>query len=152
MMSLIWCNMTFLLWWDTEGNSNFICPYLLVIFSIILSNGPIALTILFTHNSNLVEISFIVNPFQANTILCTCHDSIAVMACAKFCSDNSFRIWKFARKIVGEMVPLRFLPDYLATLERAPYIMTKLGGWREIGGMSPQGLFSSYMWAAFSKT
>ena len=49
------------------------------------------------------------------TNFCTCHDSIAVMSCAKFCSDRFFRILKRAKqnfqwiwidgKIISEMGP-----------------------------------------------
>ena len=44
----------------------------------------------FCHNSNLLEISLCLHPRCSEVItmkFCTCHDSTAVMACAKFCSD-----------------------------------------------------------------
>ena len=44
----------------------------------------------FCHNSNLLEISLCLHPRCSEVVtmkFCTCHDSTAVMACAKFCSD-----------------------------------------------------------------
>ena len=52
-------------------------------------SGSISLVILY-RNSNFIEISFYSQPTFNSVIttkFCTCHDSTAVMACAKFCSD-----------------------------------------------------------------
>ena len=50
----------------------------------------------FTPNSNSIK-KYIHHNFilshQITIKLCTCHDSCAVMACAKFCSDHFIRIW-----------------------------------------------------------
>ena len=43
-----------------------------------------------THNSNLMDNFFYCNSItgkQITTKFCTCHDSCAVMTCAKYCSD-----------------------------------------------------------------
>ena len=45
----------------------------------------------FTHHLNSITITFHYDPIPAvpiTKIFCTCHDSCAVVACAKFCSDT----------------------------------------------------------------
>ena len=49
-----------------------------------------------TRNSDLITDSFCcisILGHQIATIFCTCHDSTAAVACAKFCSDPSVNIW-----------------------------------------------------------
>ena len=36
--------------------------------------------------------------YRLATIFCTCHESIAVAACAKFCSDHTVSIWLKAKR------------------------------------------------------
>ena len=50
----------------------------------------------FHHNSNSMEISFSSNSVTGDyidTTFGTCHDSSAVVPCAKFCSDTFISIW-----------------------------------------------------------
>ena len=50
----------------------------------------------FIHNSNSMAISFHYNPHCNEVIttkICTCHDSCAVVACAKICSDLMLKSW-----------------------------------------------------------
>ena len=74
----------------------------------------------FHHNSNSMEISFSCNSIAGDHIttkFCTRHDSIAVMPCAKFCSDHFIRIWmrgkwNFHRIwIVMERLLVKWAPD-----------------------------------------
>ena len=82
--------------------------------------GPVSLTI-FHHNSHSTENSFSCNSIAGDhiaTIFCTCHESTAVVSCAKFCSDHFITIWmrekmmKFPShlncdgKLISEMGPL----------------------------------------------
>ena len=55
----------------------------------------------FHHNSIVVEISFCSHPNSNEVIttkFCTCHDSCAVMACAKFCCDMYNSKWITAKR------------------------------------------------------
>ena len=50
----------------------------------------------FTHNSNLMEISFCCNSVpghQIATKFCTLDDNSAVIPCTEYCSDSFIRIW-----------------------------------------------------------
>ena len=67
--------------------------------------GPNLQTI-FHHNVNSIEISFYSKSVPDNHIatkFCTCHDSLAVMACAKFCSDCYVRIGIRAKWIIRQV-------------------------------------------------
>ena len=58
--------------------------------------GPISLTIVFAHVSNSMEnriYSIRLLAMRSPQMFCTCHDSCAVVACAKICSDHFIRIW-----------------------------------------------------------
>ena len=70
--------------------------YLNLVFILLLIDlGPISLTI-FHHNSNSMEISFSCNSITGDHIATkfgTCHDSPAVVPCAKYCSDHYIIIW-----------------------------------------------------------
>ena len=64
--------------------------------------GPIALMV-FIHNQNLIEISLSWNSvltFEVATNFYTCHDSTAVVACVKFCSDQNFFKGEWGQKFV----------------------------------------------------
>ena len=75
--------------------------------------GPVSLTV-FTRNSNSMETSPWHNSVaghQIATNFCTCHDSTAVVPCAKFCSDHCIRIevrvkWNFHRIWIAMEKPL----------------------------------------------
>ena len=63
--------------------------------------GPISLTV-FHHNSNLMGIPFCSNSNSHVLITTTCckwHDSCALVACAKNCSDLVDNIWIIAKQI-----------------------------------------------------
>ena len=50
----------------------------------------------FHRSSNFIQIMFSWNFMSSYHIagnFCTCHDSCAVVACAKFCSDQCMRVW-----------------------------------------------------------
>ena len=59
------------------------------------NQGPITLTF-FTQNSNTMNITiscYSIPGYQITTKFCTCHDSCAIMTCAKFWGDHSIKIW-----------------------------------------------------------
>ena len=69
------------------------------VLHVIIYRGPFHLPF-FMHNPNLMQDWFCVNSLLGNQItteFCTCHDSKAVMACAKFCSDHCIRIWMISK-------------------------------------------------------
>ena len=60
----------------------------------------------FTQDSNLWEISFCYNSIPCHWIaakFCTCHDSCAVVTCAKFCSNHLFEIWMRPKSIFHQI-------------------------------------------------
>ena len=74
----------------------------------------------FHHNSNLIEISFSFNSITGDHIATkfgTCHDSPAVVPCAKYCSDHFISIgmrakWNFHHIwIVMEKLLVKWAPD-----------------------------------------
>ena len=83
--------------------------------------GPISLTF-FHHNSNSMEISFSCNSITGDHIATkfgTCHDSPAVVPCAKYCSDHYIIIWMRANWnfhhicIVMEKLLVKWAPGLL---------------------------------------
>ena len=89
----------------------------MVAFELCKAGPGLVILMIFHHNSNLTEILFYCNSVpchQIATNFCTCHDSSAVMACAKFCSNYFITCWlktKFCdkfelwRKNISEMGP-----------------------------------------------
>ena len=74
----------------------------------------------FHHNSNSMEISFSFNSITGDHIakkFGTCHDSPAVVPCAKYCSDHYIIIWMRAKWnfhhiwIVMEKLLVKWAPD-----------------------------------------
>ena len=66
-----------------------------------LSLGTISLSF-FHRYSNVMDFSFCCNSYsgkQITTNFCTCHDNIAIMACAKFCGNYLIRILNRAKQI-----------------------------------------------------
>ena len=64
--------------------------------------GSVTLMISQSLYANILENSFYRNIIPCNQItteFCTWQDSIAVMSCAKFCSDHLTRIWMTAKQI-----------------------------------------------------
>ena len=76
------------------------------------------------HNSNSIGISFSCKLIAGDHIaikLCICHDSTAVVSCAKFCSDHYTRIWMRAKLIFHHIsiVMEKMLEPWLATPPRS---------------------------------
>ena len=78
----------------------------------------------FHHNSNSMEISFSSNSVTDDYIATkfgTCHDSPAVVSCAKYCSDHYVSIWMRAKWnfhhiwIVMEKLLVKWAPDLFAS-------------------------------------
>ena len=65
----------------------------------IISNKPISWTIFLSYNSVSMENWFQCNSsagYHITTKFCTCHDSTAVMLCAKFHIGHFITIWKIS--------------------------------------------------------
>ena len=60
---------------------------------------PISLTIFHSHFKWVEFFSLynLIHIIHISTNFCSCHDSLAVVACAKLCSDHFFRIWMRAK-------------------------------------------------------
>ena len=66
----------------------------------VLMQGPVSLKN-FYHNSNVMDTSFYSHPNSNKVIaikFCTCHDSCAVVPCAKFCCDLVTSDWITERR------------------------------------------------------